>query len=91
MDIKVDDMFSLSSGRYITLDEKVYEQERYIFTNKLDGNENPTQEFVVFKCLPEGLSEDINSQTLKILLEYFSEQANEKLAMVNNLIAGKGE
>lgn len=91
MEIKVDDMFSLSSGRYITLDEKVYEQERYIFTNKLDKYENPTQEFIVFKCLEEGLTREIEAETLKELLEYFSEQANEKLLMINDFIKGKEE
>lgn len=91
MEIKVDDMFSLSNSKYITLDEKIQEQERYIFTNKLDEYENPTQEFIVFKCLGEGLTREIQPEILKKLLEYFSEQANEKLLMINEFIVGKEE
>ena len=58
MQVKVDDVFSLKSGKYITLEETNYEQERYIFVNKLDENDNPSKKFVVFKCTDKGLLEE---------------------------------
>ncbi len=80
--VKKDDIFSLSSGKYIMLDDYLYEQERYIFVNKLDENDEPTNNFLVFKCTNEGLIEEKNKEKLKPLLEYFSEQANKKLELI---------
>ncbi len=89
MQVKVDDIFSLSSGKYITLEETLYEQERYIFVNKLDEKEEPTNKFLIFKCTNEGLIEEKNEQILKPLLDYFSEQANNKLELIAEFYNGR--
>ncbi len=89
-EVKKDDIFSLSSGKYITLDDVLYEEERYIFVNKLDKNEEPTNNFLVFKCTSEGLIEEKNNEKLKPLLEYFSEQANKKLELIAETYNSRG-
>lgn len=84
-EVKVDDIFLLSSGKYITLDEIILENERYIFVNKLDDNEEPTKDFRVFKSTKQGLIEEKNKEKLRPLLEYFSNKANEKLELIADL------
>ena len=83
MQVKLDDVFSLRSGKYITLEETFYDEERYIFVNRLDENDNPSDKFVVFKCTNDGLLEEKDVNKLKPLLEIFSNKANEKLELVN--------
>lgn len=91
MDVKVNDLFELSSGKYITLDAVVYESQRYIFVNKLDENEEPTKKFMVFRCTDKGLIEEKNADVLKPVLSHFSETANEKLALIAEFYADRGE
>lgn len=83
MQVKLDDVFSLRSGKYITLEETFYDEERYIFVNRLDENDNPSDKFVVFKCTSDGLLEEKDVNKLKPLLEIFSNKVNEKLELVN--------
>ncbi len=83
MQVKLDDVFSLRSGKYVTLEETFYDEERYIFVNRLDENDNPSDKFVVFKCTSDGLLEEKDVNKLKPLLEIFSNKVNEKLELVN--------
>ncbi len=85
MQVKVDDVFSLKSGKYITLEETNYEQERYIFVNKLDENDNPSKKFVVFKCTDKGLLEEKDNDKLNVLLKIFGDKVNDKLELINGL------
>jgi len=91
MNVKVNDLFSLSTGKYITLVEKKLNSDRYIFTNKLTDDEKPTREFVVFKCTEEGLIEEKDNKVLKPLLDYFSKEINDRLLEVNLVLAEGGE
>lgn len=90
MQVKVDDVFSLKSGKYITLEETNYEQERYIFVNRLDENDNPSKKFVVFKCTDKGLLEEKNNDKLNVLLKIFSDKVNDKLELVNEIFNIRG-
>ena len=83
MNIKVNDLFTLSSGRYVTLLEKEMDSNRYIFTNKLTEKEEPTNEFVVFKCTNQGLIEEKDKKVLAPLLDYFTSEVNNRLLEVN--------
>ena len=83
MQVKLDDVFSLRSGKYVTLEETFYDEERYIFVNRLEENDNPSDKFVVFKCTSDGLLEEKDVNKLKPLLEIFSNKVNEKLELVN--------
>ncbi len=85
MQVKVDDVFSLKSGKYITLEETNYEQERYLFVNKLDENDNPSKKFVVFKCTDKGLLEEKDNDKLNVLLKIFSDKVNDKLELINGV------
>lgn len=85
MQVKVDDVFSLKSGKYITLEETNYEQERYLFVNKLDENDNPSKKFVVFKCTDKGLLEEKDNDKLNVLLKIFGDKVNDKLELINGL------
>ncbi len=91
MQIKIDDVFSLSSGRYIALEEAFYLQDRYIFVNKLNEDDNPTNDFKVFKCVNDAIVEEKDNKKLKELLDFFSEKVNDKLALINETYENKGE
>ena len=82
-EIKEDDMFTLKSGKYIALSKTKLNDQEYIFTNKLDQEEEPTNKFLVFKVTDAGLVEEKDRVKLSKLLDYFSEVANEKLEYVN--------
>ena len=91
MNVKVNDVFSLSTGKYIALLEKEMDSNRYIFTNKLTDAEEPTQEFVVFKCTEEGLLEEKDKTVLAPLLDYFTKEVNDRLLEVNLAMDEDGE
>ena len=79
--INIDDMFTLIDKKYVTIDKINYDNIDYLFTNRLDfDSEEPTKDFVVFKCLEKGLVEEKNQEKLKYLLGKFSESVNDKLA-----------
>lgn len=84
MNVRVNDVFSLRSGKYITLEKVNYNEDSYIFVNKLDNFDEPTNQFMVFKCLEEGLIEEKDANILKPLLQYFSEKANQRLELIND-------
>ena len=88
VEIKENDMFTLDSDKYITLSKIQYFDNDYIFTNKLDSTEEPTNDFVVFKLLPEGLVEEKKEEVLGPLLAYFNEFVNDKLATINASMGG---
>lgn len=82
MNIVADDLFELDGSDYITVDAYDYNSEHYIFANKLNGEE-PTKEFVVFKCSSDGLEEEKDEFILKVVLGVFSENMNKKLETIN--------
>ncbi len=85
MNVRVNDVFSLKSGKYITLEKANYNGDSYIFVNKLDNFDEPTNWFMVFKCLNKGLIEEKDTNILKPLLQYFSEKANQRLELINDM------
>ena len=91
MNVKVNDLFTLSTGRYIALLEKEMNSNRYIFANKLTDAEEPTKEFIVFKCTEKGLLEEKDRAVLAPLLDYFSKEVNDRLLEVNLAIDEDGE
>lgn len=86
--MRENDMFTLKSGKYITLSKVKYFDNDYIFTNKLDKNEEPTDSYVVFRITNEGLIEEKDKDVLGPLLEYFTEFVNNKLELVNMTLKG---
>lgn len=89
MKLEIDDYFELGDKKYITLDEYTYMNDKYIFVDELDYNEEPLQNFKVFKCQEEGLSEEKNPDVLKSILKVFEENFNNKLKEVYDLIENK--
>lgn len=91
MDIKENDTFDLKDGSYVTLLTQEYEGEKYVFTNKYDENDEPTNDFVVFKCTETGLLRENNKVILSKLFDYFNAAANDRLVAVNVAMEDKNE
>lgn len=79
MNIEVDDYFELGDEKYITIDKHNYMGCDYIFVNELDENEEPKQNFKVYKCQNNGLIEEKNEEILNRLLKHFEIGFNKKL------------
>lgn len=91
MNIKRNDVFVLSGYKYIVLEETEYKNIKYIFVNKLDKLEEPTKEFLVFKCLENGLIIEKDKEILNYVLKYFSEKANENLELILDIYSNSGD
>jgi len=79
-----DDVFELDGADYITLDITEYENEKYCFTNKLLTEDEPSNEFIVFKMNPDGLVKEKNEKVLGEVLRVFSANMNKKIEYLNN-------
>lgn len=79
MNIRINDYFELAEKKYITLDVYEYENNKYIFVNELDDEEEPKQNFKVFRCMEQGLVEEKKEEVLKEVLKVFEKNFNEKI------------
>lgn len=83
MDIKTNDYFELGDEKYITLDDCVYEDNKYIFVNQLNDVEEPTEMFKIFKCIEKGLVLVKDEQKSLELISIFEKSINSKLAEIS--------
>lgn len=79
MNIRINDYFELAEKKYITLDVYEYENNKYIFVNELDDEEEPKQNFKVFRCMEQGLVEEKKEEVLKEVLKVFEKNFNDKI------------
>lgn len=79
MNIRINDYFELAEKKYITLDVYEYENNKYIFVNELDDEEEPKQNFKVFRCMEQGLVEEKREEVLKEVLKIFEKNFNDKI------------
>lgn len=84
MNIKTNDYFELGEEKYITIDDCIYDENKYIFVNQLDAAEEPTEMFKIFKCLDNGLVLIKDEQKTAELLNIFEKKINEKLLAASN-------
>lgn len=80
MKLEIADMLTFKKEKYITLDVINYEGINYAFVNKLTQDEEPTQEYFIFK--PKEI-DDIeivtNTNLINILLPTFQKNVEKQI------------
>ena len=71
MNIKLGDLLTLDDGRYVTLDNIEYKNEKYIFTDKVDDNDKPMNDTCVFKIVGDVLEIIDDKDLLDTLMPIF--------------------
>ena len=82
MDISVGEVFAVEDGKYIVLDKVSLNNKTYIFVNKLDSEENPTNDLYAYEVIDDEISMVMDKKILDFLLPKFEKNIEE---MINNM------
>lgn len=73
MDIVIGDLLTIEGEKYITLQKLTYENNDYIFVNKVIDEENIGEEFFIFKIVNNGIIIVESDNLRNILIPKFEE------------------
>lgn len=73
MDIVIGDLLTIEGEKYITLQKLTYENDDYIFVNKVIDENNLTEEFYIFKIVNNGIIIVESDNLRNILISKFEE------------------
>lgn len=79
MTLENGDILTIGNNEYLVVEGTRYENSDYIFANKLDNEEELTQEYVVMKKLGDSVSIVTDNNLLEAILPVFTNKI-QKLA-----------
>lgn len=82
MDISVGEVLVVEDGKYIVLDKVSFNNKTYIFVNKLDSEENPTNDLYAYEVIDDEISMVMDKKILDFLLPKFEKNIEK---MINNM------
>lgn len=82
MDISVGEVLVVDDGKYIVLDRVLFNNTTYIFVNKLDSEENPTDDLYAYEVIDDEISMVMDKKILDFLLPKFEKNIEK---MINNM------
>ena len=77
MKYEVGDIIKVLGVEYVVLDEILYEENKYIFTNKIKENDELGKEFYTFEVYDNGVNQIKDDKLLEILLPVFHKNINK--------------
>lgn len=77
------DVLTINNNKYLVLESARYEEVDYIFTNKLDQDENTTEEYFVMKKNNGGVLFVTDKKILDIILPVFSNKIQKEIEKYN--------
>lgn len=77
------DVLTINNNKYLVLESARYEEVDYIFTNKLDQDENTTEEYFVMKKNNGGVLFVTDKKILDIILPVFSNKIQKEIEKFN--------
>lgn len=72
MEITIGKLLTIKGEKYTVLDVIDYQNNKYAFVNKVDEYEIPTEEFILFKIVGNGVVKVTDIETLNHILVYVS-------------------
>lgn len=81
MDISVGEVLVVEDRKYIVLDKVSFNNKTYIFVNKLDSEENPTNDLYAYEVIDDEISMVMDKKILDFLLPKFEKNIEK---MINN-------
>lgn len=79
MDFVVGDLLTIEGEKYITLEELVYENNQYIFVNKVTSEEEITDDYYIFKIVDDGIKIVVEENLKNILIPKFQKKLEQDL------------
>ncbi len=84
MRIENGDLLTLGGGEtHLVIDNILFEDKKYIFTNEFKGEE-PTQQYAIYEVSEEGLSLITDETKMQILFPMFNNNVKKILQEVKN-------
>ena len=77
------DVLTINNNKYLVLESARYEEVDYIFTNKLDKDENTSEEYFVMKKNNGGVLFVTDKKILDIILPVFSNKIQKDIEKYN--------
>lgn len=82
MDISIGEVLVVEDRKYIVLDKVSFNNKTYIFVNKLDSEENPTNDLYAYEVIDDEISMVMDKKILDFLLPKFEKNIEK---MINNM------
>ena len=82
MDVSVGEVLLVDDGKYIVLDRVLFNNKTYIFVNKLDSEENPTDDLYAYEVIDDEISMVMDKKIFVFLLPKFEKNIEK---MINNM------
>ena len=79
MKIELGDIITLSNTKYMVAEMSTYMETDYLLLNKLDMEEEPSQEFYIYKKNDRGLILITDKNILNILYPVFSNKLQKEI------------
>ena len=84
MKYELGDIFTLEESTYMVAETSMYMDVEYLLLNKLDSDEEPTNELYVYKVVENGLLKVTDQSVLDIILPVFNNKIQKDIANVHN-------
>jgi len=84
MKYELGDVFTLSGDTYMVAETSMYMDVEYLLLNKLDSNEEPSNELYVYECVEGGLIKVTEQSILDIILPVFNNKLQKHVKDIQN-------
>lgn len=78
------DIFTLGENTFMVAENSVYNNVEYLLLNKLDSEEELTNELFVYKVVEDGLLKVTDQSILDIILPVFNNKIQRDIANIQN-------
>ena len=84
MKYELGDIFTLGENTYMVAETSMYMDVEYLLLNKLDSEEEPTNELYVYKIVEGGLLKVTEQSILDIILPVFNNKIQRDITNIQN-------
>ena len=84
MKYELGDIFPLGENTFMVVETSTYMDVEYLLLNKLDSEEEPTNELFIYKVVQGGLLKVTDQSILDIILPVFNNKIQRDIANVQN-------
>ena len=84
MKYELGDIFTLGENTYLVAETSIFMDVEYLLLNKLDSEEEPTNELYVYKVVEDGLLKVTDQSILDIILPVFNNKIQREVANIQN-------
>ena len=84
MKYELGDIFTLGDNTYMVAETSMYMEVEYVLLNKLDSEEEPTNELYIYKVVNNGLVKVTDQSILDIITPVFNNKLQRDINNIQN-------